>query len=151
MIHRISFFLLLSVLIIACKTTEKKPFGKDPALENITWELQRFNGEAVNLSGGLKPITLTFEGQSNTFGGSAGCNQCNGMYTTQDEMIKLHKMAVTQMACPDMKLEQQYLEAMDKVTNYKITHKKQGGVVVQFLYLYIEKTEVAQFQGIPEK
>ncbi len=142
------FSLLLSAL--SCKNNAQKPFGKDPALENKRWELTELNGAVVSLPAGTEGIYITFEGAGNSFGGSAGCNQCNGMYTTGEEnLIKLHKLAVTMMACPDMKLENQYLEMMDKVTNYKLSRKKQGGVFVEYLHLFIGPTEVARYKATP--
>jgi len=136
----------------SCKNNAQKPFGKDPALEGKRWDLMEMNGVAVTLPAESKGINLTFEGQSNTFGGGAGCNQCNGMYTTGEEnMIRLHKMAVTEMSCPEMTLEQQYLEMMDKVTHYKLTRKKQGKETIEFLYLYIDKKEVAKYKAGPLK
>ena len=76
----------------------------------------------------------------------------NGMYTTGEEnMIRLHKMAVTEMACSDMTFEQKYLEMMDKVTHYKLTRKKQGKETLEYLYLYIDKTEVATYKAEPLK
>ncbi len=146
------FLLLITALITACKNNAPRSNGKDPALENKRWDLIEMNGAAVVLPAESKGIYLTFEGQSNTFGGGAGCNQCNGMYTTGEEnLIRLHKMAVTEMACPYMTLEQQYLDMMDKATHYKLTRKKQGKETLEFLYLYIDKKEVAKYKAGPLK
>jgi heat shock protein HslJ len=71
------------------------------------------------------------------------------MYTTQDEMIKLHKMAVTMMACPDMSVEQTYLEKMDQINKYKLVSKKVNGVKTEILQLFIDDALVAQFKATP--
>ncbi len=141
--------LLVSVVLISCKSKTAKPFGKDPELEGKRWELIELNGSAFVPPVGGKSIDIVFEGQSNTFGGSAGCNQCNGMYTTQDDMIKLHKMAVTMMACPDMTLEQKYLEAIDKINRYKLLSRKINGVKTAVMQLFIDDKLVAQFKATP--
>lgn len=147
----ITIITLISFLS-ACKNNAQKPFGKDPALEGKRWILTEMNGAAVSLPAESKEIDLVFEGQSNTFGGHAGCNQLNGMYATGEEnLMRLQKMALTQMACPDMTFEQKYLEMMDKVTHYKLTRKKQRGETIEQLYLYIEKTEVAKYKAVPIK
>ena len=149
MMKSLVFLIVVSMMVTACKTKTPKPFGKDPALEGKKWELIELNGKAFTPVAGGKAIDLVFEGQSNTFGGSAGCNQCNGMYTTQDEMIKLHKMAVTMMACPDMSVEQTYLEKMDQINKYKLVTKKVNGVKTEMLQLFIDDTLVAQFKATP--
>ena len=139
-------------LFAACKNNAQKPFGKDPALEGKRWVMTAMNGVALTLPADGKAIDLVYDGNSNTFGGYAGCNQMNGMYTTGEEnMIRLHKMAVTEMACSDMTFEQKYLEMIDKTTNYKLTRKKQGKETLEFLYLYIDKTEVATYKAEPLK
>lgn len=141
--------LLVSVVLVSCKSKTTKPFGKDPALEGKRWELIELNGSAYLPVAGGKVIDIVFEGASNTFGGSAGCNQCNGMYTTQDDMIKLHKMAVTMMACPDMSIEQSYLEVMDKINRYKLLSRKLNGVKTEVLQLYIDDKLTAQYKATP--
>ena len=72
-------FFLVSIVFLgmgSCKNNAKKPFGKDPALEQRKWELVEMGGTKVSLPEGVQKISFEFEGQSNTFGGNAGCNQC---------------------------------------------------------------------------
>lgn len=142
-----SIVILLFLGVISCKNNAKKPFGKDPALEQKTWELMEMNGTAVSVPPSGKQIYLTFEGQGNTFGGCSGCNQCNGMYTTGDDMIKLHTMAVTQMACENMEQESQFLKVMEESNRYKLMDKKESGVRVSYLLLYKEEQLIAKFKA----
>lgn len=132
------FILCIGMLVCSCKPRQKaaeKPFGKDPALENVRWQLVEMNGSAPKGLPADKTIDLVFEGTYNTFGGFAGCNQCNGMYTTQDDLIKLQMMAVTKMACEDMQAEQSWLALMEKIDHYVLESKKENGVTVRYLIL----------------
>lgn len=128
--------------MISCKNNAKKPFGKDPALEQRKWELIELAGNKVTLPEGTGKISLEFEGQSNTFGGNAGCNQCNGMYTTHEDMIKLQMMAVTKMACPAMEMESLFLKTMEETTRYELKKKKESGKWVEYLHLFKVQEQV---------
>lgn len=134
--------------IVSCKNNANKPFGKDPALENRKWELVEMGGAKVTLPDGSNKISLEFEGQSNTFGGNAGCNQCNGMYTTHEDMIKLQMMAVTKMACPAMEMESMFLKKMEETTRYELKKVKENKVWVEYLHLYKDLEKVMVLKSI---
>lgn len=136
-------FLSFTLLgMVSCKNNAKKPFGKDPALENRKWELAEMGGAKVALPDGSNKISLEFEGQSNTFGGNAGCNQCNGMYTTHEDMIKLQMMAVTKMACPAMEIESMFLKKIEETNRYELKKVKENKVWVEYLHLYKDAEKV---------
>lgn len=145
------FILLTAFALSSCKTkqpvAEGKPFGKDPALENVHWQLTELNGAAPQDLPPGKMIDLTFEGAANTFGGFSGCNQCNGMYTTQDDLIRLQMMAVTKMACESMQTEQAWLATLEKVDHYSLEKKKEKGVEVQYLILKAGDKVVAKMKA----
>ncbi|MBL7923867.1 MAG: META domain-containing protein [Bacteroidia bacterium] len=138
-------------LFLACKNNAQKPFGKDPALEGARWTLVEMKGVAISLPAGSQEIYLNFEGQSNTFGGHAGCNQCNGMYTTQDDMIKLQTMAVTKMACPALEQESDFLKALEEVNRYELKSKKENKITVRYLFLFKDEQLLAKLKAGPLK
>ena len=141
-------FLSLALFVMgSCKNNAKKPFGKDPALEQRKWELVEMGGTKVTLPDGVQKISLEFEGQSNTFGGNAGCNQCNGMYTTHEDMIKLHMMAVTKMACPAMEMENLFLKKMEETTRYELKKVKENKEWVEYLHLFKDLEQVMVFKS----
>jgi heat shock protein HslJ len=141
-------FLSLAILVTSsCKNNAKKSFGKDPALEQRKWELIEISGTKASLPEGVQKISLEFEGQSNTFGGNAGCNQCNGMYTTHEDMIKLHMMAVTKMACPAMEMEGMFLKKMEETTRYELKKQKESGKWVEYLHLFKDLEQVMVFKS----
>jgi heat shock protein HslJ len=133
--------------MVSCKNNAKKPFGKDPALENRKWELVEMGGTKVTLPEGVQNISLEFEGQSNTFGGNAGCNQCNGMYTTHEDMIKLHMMAVTKMACSAMEMESIFLKKMEETNRYELKKVKENKIWVEYLHLFKDLERVMVFKS----
>jgi heat shock protein HslJ len=143
---------LLVVLVLAigsCKPkTVQKPFGKDPALENRRWTLRELMGAPYTVPEGGKDIFLSFEGQSNTFGGNTGCNQVNGMYTVHEDMIYIRRMELTEMACKDMKPEQQFLQVLDTTNRYTLEVQKTKGVNVEFLNLYRDQQRLARFEAV---
>ncbi len=145
----IKFFLVSIVFLgmVSCKNNAKKPFGKDPALEQRKWELVEIGGTKVTLPDGVQKISFEFEGQSNTFGGNAGCNQCNGMYTTHEDMIKLHMMAVTKMACPAMEMENLFLKKMEETTRYELKKVKENKIWVEYLHLFKDLEQVMVFKS----
>lgn len=148
--NKVTIILSLIFLISACKTRKpeaEKPFGKDPALENVRWQLIEINGAAPKGLPADKQIDLVFEGAYNTFGGFAGCNQCNGMYTTQDDLIKLQMMAITKMACENMQTEQAWLTLMDKIDHYSLETKKENGQAVKYLLLKAGDQVVAKMRA----
>ncbi|MBK7965217.1 MAG: META domain-containing protein [Bacteroidetes bacterium] len=139
---KILFFSLALFVLVSCKNNAMKPFGKDPALEQRKWELVEIGGKKVSLPDGVQKISLEFEGQSNTFGGNSGCNQCNGMYTTHEDMIKLHMMAVTKMACPAMEMENLFLKKMEETTRYELKKVKENKKWVEYLHFYKDLEQV---------
>ena len=145
----IKFFLVSIVFLgmVSCKNNAKKPFGKDPALEQRKWELVEMGGTKVSLPEGVQKISFQFVGQSNTFGGNAGCNQCNGMYTTHEDMIKLHMMAVTKMACPAMEIENLFLKKMEETTRYELKKVKENKIWVEYLHLFKDLEQVMVFKS----
>lgn len=144
-----TIFLLLLIAFVACKPkTVQKPFGKDPALENRRWMLRELMGSPYTVPEGSKDIFLSFEGQSNTFGGNTGCNQVNGMYTVHEDMIYIRRMELTEMACKDIKPEQQFLQVLDTTNRYTLEVQKTKGVNVEFLNLFRDQQRLARFEAV---
>jgi len=146
-LHTISLLFFFLIGIISCKNNAQKPFGKDPALEKRKWMLVELQGQKIEAAADEQQIHLTFEGESNTFGGNAGCNQCNGMYTTQDDMIRLHMMAVTKMACPAMETESKFLKSLDESNRYVLQSIKENKQKVEYLYLYKDQEMVMKLKA----
>tara|TARA_R100001369_G_C3325777_1_gene169748 strand:- start:6530 stop:6970 length:441 start_codon:yes stop_codon:yes gene_type:complete len=67
--------------------------------------------------------TITFAALSGRVSGNAGCNNYFGDYTTNVNTITFGELAVTKKMCGDknaMKVEADFLKAMNKVGGYRI-------------------------------
>ncbi|MET6997451.1 META domain-containing protein [Chitinophaga defluvii] len=102
------------------------------------WNLVELEGQAVDTSTTAHVPTILFTQDGHRVSGHAGCNRMMGSFTfSGSNQIKLGPMASTKMACPDMKMEDAYLKALDKVDNYSFENGN--------LLLNNEKTPVAKF------
>ncbi len=137
----------LIVAFAACKPKQKQPFGRNMTLENRQWVLRELNGKAY--TGGLvleqKP-GIHFDAKDNTWGANVGCNQINGMYTTQDDMIKLQQMAMTKMACPEEFRETEFVQMLDKTNRFSLTSKKIRKKDFYTLLLFADQVPVARLE-----
>jgi heat shock protein HslJ len=92
---------------------------KVTSLENTSWQLTSL-GDSSPLA--EKPITLEF-GEKNRLSGSSGCNRYMGSFSTKGNQFSVKSpLGSTMMACPEdlMKQEQQFLQALNAGTSYKI-------------------------------
>lgn len=109
------------------------------------------NGKAITPTSDGKEMFLLFDTKDNTFGGSGNCNSMNGMYTVQDEMINIHKMATTEMACPNMDTESEYFLMLSKANHYELKKKHEGGIDKESLILFNDLNQVAKFDSVNVK
>ena len=142
--------IILSIFVMnACKPQQKQqPFGRNLNLENRRWVLRELNSKAVTSKDNTKEMFILFNTQDNTYGGSGNCNSMNGMYTVQDEMISIHAMASTRMACPNMEIESEYFNMLTKATRYELKKNREGGVDKETLLLYQDKIIIAKFDAV---
>ncbi len=149
MIKTTSFriFLLAIIFIAACKSQQKQPFGRDTNLENKRWVLRELNNKTISHKEDEKESFILFDNKDNTFGGSGNCNSINGMYTVQEEMINIHSMASTEMACPSLNIETEFFQTLSKVNRYELKKKREGNTDKESLILFIDKVTVAKFDA----
>jgi heat shock protein HslJ len=143
---------LILFLITACTTTRKPPLeeGRDIKLETYKWELKQLYGKEIQVTEGGKVPSLAFTGSQNVMNGHGGCNSMNGMYTVHDDLIKLHVMSYTEMACLDtnrMNLEMRYFEMLGASEKYKLRNKTVDGQKKGWLQLYKGDELVAEFES----
>ncbi|MBO9154181.1 META domain-containing protein [Chitinophaga sp. GCM10012297] len=112
----------------ACSNTSRSSGTNNEADLYKTWRLVEVNGETIDTTGIPKPLEFTFEQADSQFSGSAGCNRIFGKFTlTAPDNISFPGLAATRMACPDMSVEQKFLEASNKVNKWAI---RQGMLVL---------------------
>lgn len=92
------------------------------ALMDRRWELFELYGQPVRRAmAEAKPIALTLTSDGQRANAFVGCNTASGTFTvTADTRITFAQMAVTKMACPDMSLEDQVLNAITTSDTYAV-------------------------------
>lgn len=120
-----SLIVLIMITIIASctkKTNLSTTPSAETALVGTYWKLIEVQGQPVDESKLSKPpfLLLNADGKLST---SAGCNTMMGGYTLKEPLgISFNpNMAATMMACPDMKLEDQFKAILTEVNNYAIS------------------------------
>ena len=111
----------MAVVLISCGSSDQKE-KLMPTLSNAEWQ-------AVSIGGmNLKDVpmderpTLKFNGEDYTVGGSTGCNNFNSNYKVAPEAgtLTFGMMTITKKACPDMKVEDAFTDALEKTTSFRI-------------------------------
>lgn len=107
------FFLMVVAMAAACKSDEK---AKLVAGE---WQLKSIKGqEQVKLP--EESASILFTDSTSVFG-FAGCNRFFGTYSLEGkDKIVIKPVGRTMAYCPDMDFEDQYMKALEEVTNYKV-------------------------------
>lgn len=95
--------------------------GVTHELEGTRWVLMRLGDEIVTLSEGQRELSLALERSEHRVAGYAGCNRLIGAYELAGERITFRQMALTRMACPDMKYENAFARALEAARTWKIT------------------------------
>lgn len=83
------------------------------------WNIVELNGQPVAASE-TAPF-VEFDVARRTLSGNAGCNRMMGQVDyseARQNIIKFPQVSTTRMACPDMKGEQDVLQALNKVVRF---------------------------------
>lgn len=113
--------------------------GIDPAMLSGEWILESIAGENMQdlftVEG--RTATLSFDAREGRVSGNAGCNGYGATYTINSTLLEVGPIMSTRMACPNLKGENKFTEAltgtsMIAVTQDKLTLSKDGKVVLTF-------------------
>lgn len=88
---------------------------------NRNWILKKMGENDLvdsNYKRGLPSITFDIE--QNRFSGSGGCNRIMGSVTAEGDRLRFGKVASTMMACDNLDLEKEFLNALENTVNYKV-------------------------------
>ena len=87
------------------------------------WLIDKINGKSIaefNIFKNKVPM-IEMNAAQQRFGGTAGCNSFNGSFEAAGSRIRFGKIASTLIMCPDMKLEQEFFDALnDKYFEFTI-------------------------------
>ena len=68
--------------------------------------------------------TILFDAEENKISGFAGCNNFFGSYDPENNQLDFSKMGLTRKMCPDMSIENDFINNMKSVTYYKIDNNQ---------------------------
>lgn len=129
-----SLFIIAMAVAAACNNTgtknnAEKPADEQPAeaatkpgdLLGREWKLKELNGAAIVLDT-LFPNQPHFKFTDlNSINGNLGCNGFGAKVAfTSTDSIHVADIVATQMACPNLKVEQQFMEALGNTKTYKL-------------------------------
>lgn len=115
-------FLCLAVVGIAVFASCKSQKAVVASFSDLDgeWSVVELNGKKLDPADSKQLIVIDVARKH--LSGNAGCNRMNGNieYTdAQKNIIKFPQVATTRMACPDMKGEQELLDALNKVVRFQ--------------------------------
>ncbi len=88
------------------------------------WKLIEINGKAVGSSDkNMKEPHIILRAEDMRFSANGGCNNMMGSFSLPGmNRIQFGKAAATMMACPDMTLERELAEVLERADNYAINN-----------------------------
>jgi copper homeostasis protein (lipoprotein) len=92
-------------------------------LESTTWKLTELFGQPIpgNKTLNTEPY-LQLSVSENRISGNSSCNQFFATYQLHDDSrISISTIGATKMACPEMDVEAQLFEALEKADSYSLT------------------------------
>lgn len=109
-------------------------------LQNRSWIATHIGNTEIKASPAARSVpSIQFDEASKRVSGSDGCNRIMGAYTAGHDTLQLSQMASTRMACMNSGgIDQQYNEALAKVTHYQVFGKtlklldRHGNLLIQF-------------------
>jgi heat shock protein HslJ len=102
---------------LAEKYTLRKSY---PLIAEKYWRLTELHGKPIPRPGpNLPEAHVIFKFQGNKVRGNGGCNSFSGEFELgEGNRITISKLAVTQMACPALDTETEFLKALGTADNY---------------------------------
>jgi heat shock protein HslJ len=131
-----SFFALLlfiSVSVFAGCSSSGSSSDNKP-LTGTEWILFEMDGNIYEPADG-KNVTMKFDGTEQNVNGKAPCNTYGGPYIKSSNKLYFGGLFSTEMACDELKSEQEYFKILGKVFSYRISGDKlyffdNGGMVI---------------------
>ncbi|MCG7855706.1 META domain-containing protein [Flavihumibacter sp.] len=123
--RRTNEFGKFNVLDICATKEDKIVSSGSESLYQFHWHLLELNGKMVDTSV-VKGAYLAFiPGTVGTVNGNTGCNSLRGSFELDaDQSIKFSPLIMTRKACIGVNIENDFLEALSKVTRWKIMENK---------------------------
>ena len=119
---KLALIALVTVLFVSCNSTKTATDG----IEGRQWKLKTLEGQDITDLKLEKDVYFMLNKEGSRVEGFAGCNGMGGAYKLEEgNRIRFSNMAVTMMACPDVKFsEADFLEVFNLADNYTITNNE---------------------------
>jgi len=129
----IALLLFISVSVLAGCSSSGSSSDNKP-LTGTEWVLFEMDGNKYEPADG-KNVTMKFDGKEKNVNGKAPCNTYGGPYIKSSNKLYFGGLFSTEMACDELKSEQEYFKILGKVFSYKISGDKlyffdNGGMVI---------------------
>ena len=131
-----SFFALLLFISVSVLTgcSSSGNSSDNKPLTGTEWVLFEMDGNKYEPSVG-KNVTMKFDGTEQNVNGKAPCNTYGGPYIKSSNKLYFGGLFSTEMACDELKSEQEYFKILGKVFSYRISGDKlyffdNGGMVI---------------------
>lgn len=130
--------MIAAATVVACTT--KQP----STLENTEWKLVELRGQS-NEQFAAEPDTFFFTlSEENGLNGVGACNSFFGNYRIgEQDTLVLAPMGMTQMACKNMDLEDEFVKMLYEVNIYSIDENR--------LVLFSEGVKVAEMEAVAKE
>lgn len=122
-----TILMMATAAMIALSSCGSKKEMTDVKTLAGSWVVVELNGNSIKSTEEAPFLNLDF--QEDRMSGKAGCNNIFGSIQLSDSLaslISFPQVATTMMACPDMNIETEFLQALDKVRSVE---KMQEGKV----------------------
>lgn len=119
-------FLFAAVLFLglqSCSSTNKTSDSSNDSLTETYWKLTELNGKALSEANtDRREVYVILRKQDSRVQGNAGCNGYGGTYTLNSNgfNIKFSAMMRTQMACPGLDIENEFLKVFEQADSYYV-------------------------------
>jgi uncharacterized lipoprotein YbaY/heat shock protein HslJ len=100
--------------------TQSDRGAQEDLLGNNRWVPLRIGEHEVAVPSGQREPWIELEPRSRAITGSGGCNRFTGGYESGGGMLRFDAVATTQMACPAMKTETDFLLALEATRRYRV-------------------------------
>ncbi|MBN8584112.1 MAG: META domain-containing protein [Ignavibacteria bacterium] len=115
--------LLVTVIFAAgCSSSDSSSSNNKP-LTGTEWVLYEIGGNKYEAAAG-KDVTIKFDGTEQNVNGKAPCNTYGGPYIKSSNKLYFGGLYSTEMACDELKSEQEYFKILGKVFSYRISGDK---------------------------
>lgn len=115
--------------------------------EDFVWEVYQI-GDKKFQSSDSRP-NMSFKIDEWSVSGSSGCNRYFGSFSSEGlGEIRFSQMGATMMACPDMDIEQEFLQALEHVRTYAV---EESGQQIKLLLSDSTMTPIIYLEGLPSQ